>query len=354
MQASSIRALALPRRFFISGIRGKAARVCRRASVGWTCFFVHIKYVLLWDLINMDPSGIERLAGARSGMVIGDERLMTSCPIGCGNRFADTGMVLLEGNLLRCLSCGQLVSQIGELAYRASMMEFDSTTGTLPNASSQNRHDERVGRMLRRIQQLMNVAPGESIRLLDIGCSTGALLMSARREGFEVEGIEPATRAAQAAQATGLKVFAGTLHEASLPPSSFHAATLIEVIEHLVAPGDLLREAWRILKPGGVLLVGTGNAASWTVGFMGGSWEYFQVNRHGGHISFFTPYSLGLLAARCGFRIERLETRHVRFVESYQAAPVVYRSLKVLGELLNAPARLLNRGHDMLAFLRKV
>jgi hypothetical protein len=78
------------------------------------------------------------------------------------------------------------------------------------------------------------------------------------------------------------------------------------------------------------------------------------VNRHGGHISFFTPHSLSRLAARCGFRIERLETCHVRFIESYQATPVVYRSLKVLGEVLNVPARLLNRGHDMLAFLRKV
>jgi 2-polyprenyl-3-methyl-5-hydroxy-6-metoxy-1,4-benzoquinol methylase len=234
------------------------------------------------------------------------------------------------------------------------MMEFDSATGTLPSASSQQRHDERVGRLLQRIQQLMNVKTGDRIRLLDIGCSTGALLMTAQREGFEVEGVEPATRAAQAAQASGLKVIAGTLQEASVPSSSFHAATLIEVIEHLVAPRDLLREVWRILKPGGILLVGTGNVASWTVSFMSGRWEYFQVARHGGHISFFTPRSLECLATRCGFRIERLETKHVRFIESYQASPVVYRSLKVLGEVLNGPARLLNRGHDMLAFLRKV
>ncbi|TKS60193.1 MAG: hypothetical protein EWM72_01577 [Nitrospira sp.] len=195
---------------------------------------------------------------------------------------------------------------------------------------------------------------GAHIRLLDIGCSTGALIMSAQRCGIDAEGLEPAGRAAQAAQAAGLRVFPGTLAEAGFPSASFQAATLIEVIEHLREPGDMLREMWRILEARGILIVGTGNAASWTVAVMKGGWDYFQVNRHGGHISFFTPHSLGRLAIRCGFRIERIETRHVRFVESYQASPAVYRGLKVLGEVLNVPARLLNRGHDMLAFLRKV
>jgi SAM-dependent methyltransferase len=129
---------------------------------------------------------------------------------------------------------------------------------------------------------------------------------------------------------------------------------MMEVIEHLSQPDDVLREVWRVLEPNGILVVGTGNAASWTVQFMGGGWDYFQVSRHGGHISFFTPGSLARLAARCGFRIDRLETRRVEFVESYQASPLVYRCLKILGEVLNPPARLLNRGHDMRAFLRKV
>lgn len=280
--------------------------------------------------------------------------LITSCPVGCGEELVETDVVLSEGNLLGCVVCGQLVSQIRESAYIASMAEFDSATGTLPGAAAQGRHDQRAARMFRTLRSLLQVQNEARIRMLDIGCSTGALIMSAQRCGIDAEGVEPARRAAQAAQAAGLGVFPGTLADAGFPSASFQAATLIEVIEHLREPGDVLREVWRVLEPNGVLIVGTGNAASWTVAFMKGGWDYFQVNRHGGHISFFTPHSLGRLAARCGFRIERLETRHVRFVESYQASPVVYRSLKVLGEVLNAPARLLNRGHDMLAFLRRV
>jgi len=265
-----------------------------------------------------------------------------------------TDVRLAEGHLLACAACGQLISQISRSSYNESMTEFDTETGTLPGALSQGRHDRRLKKVFSRLRAMLNLNGDDRFRLLDVGCSTGALLMTAQRCQIDGEGVEPAKRAAQAAQAAGLKVFNGTLAEASIPPGSFQAVTLMEVIEHLRDPGEVLREVRRILMPSGVLIVGTGNAASWTVGLMKGSWDYFQVSRHGGHISFYSPRSLDLLASRCGFSIERLETRHVRFTESYQTSQIVYRSMKVLGELLNGPARLLNRGHDMLAYLRKV
>ena len=179
-------------------------------------------------------------------------------------------------------------------------------------------------------------------------------MLSARRAGIDVAGVEPAVRAAQAARAAGLTVYTGTLAEAALPSSEYHAVTLIEVIEHLPRPGEVLQEIRRLLVPDGVLVIGTGNAASWTVRLMGGGWDYFQVGRHGGHISFFTPESLQRLAGRYGFHVERIETRHVRFVESYQASRPVYRALKIVGEVLNAPARWLDKGHDMLMYLKKI
>jgi len=282
------------------------------------------------------------------------DRLIDSCPVGCGKEFVVSDIKLAEGHLLSCAVCGHLVSQISQSAYTESMAEFDSETGTLPGAKSQIRHDRRLARTFRQLRAMLNLEEADRLCLLDVGCSSGALMMTARQCGIEAEGVEPAKRAALAAQAAGFNVYPGTLAEAAFPSESFQAVTLIEVIEHLREPGELLREAWRILKPNGILIVGTGNATSWTVALMKGKWDYFQVSRHGGHISFFSPHSLDLLATRCGFHIERLETRHVRFAESYQASPIVYRGLKVLGELLNSPARLLDRGHDMLGYLRKV
>lgn len=281
-------------------------------------------------------------------------RFITRCPVGCDGELRATTLLLPEGHLLSCTACGQLVSQIDESRYEAALSQFNSSQGTLPSGSAQRRHHQRAVRMFRRLRLMLSLREGEPMRLLDVGCSSGALIMSALRDGIDAEGVEPAEQAARAAQAAGLRVFLGTVESAAYPPDQFQAATLMEVIEHLRNPATLLQEVHRVLAPTGVLVIGTGNASSWTVSLMGGRWDYFQVEPFGGHISFFTPRSLTCLAERCGFRMERLETKRVRFIESHQTSPVVYRTLKILGEICSVPASLLNRGHDMLAFLRKV
>lgn len=279
---------------------------------------------------------------------------VASCPAGCEAGFRETDIVLPEGPLLACTVCGHLVSRIEEMAYRAALAKFDTKAGTLPNPLSQKRHDQRAARLFARVRELLGLGPGASFRLLDVGCSSGALLLSAKKEGIEVQGVEPARKAAEAAQAMGLIVFAGTLHEAHYRPGHFQAVTMMEVIEHLHQPIDVMKEIWNILVPGGILVIGTGNADSWTVSFMRERWDYLHMERYGGHISFFTPRSLARLAGQCGFRIERLETRRVRFAESFQASRVVYRTLKIVAEVLNVPAMWCHKGHDLLAFLRKV
>ncbi|MCP9469371.1 MAG: class I SAM-dependent methyltransferase [Nitrospira sp.] len=246
------------------------------------------------------------------------------------------------------------MSQIEETDYLAALAKFDTETGTLPSPLSQRRHDQRARRLFARVRELLDLGSGAPFRMLDVGCSSGVLLLSAKKEGIEVEGVEPAQRAAEAAQAAGLTVFAGTLNEARYPAERFQAVTMMEVIEHLRRPIDVVKEIWNILVPGGILVIGTGNADSWTVSVMRERWDYFHMERYGGHISFFTPRSLERLAGRCGFRIERLETKRVRFAESFQASHVVYRTLKIVAEVLNVPAMWCHKGHDMLAFLRKV
>ncbi len=279
---------------------------------------------------------------------------VVSCPAGCEAGFRETDIAMPEGPLLACTVCGHLVSQIEEIDYRAALAKFDTETGTLPTSRSQRRHDQRARRLFARVRGLLGLRSGASFRLLDVGCSSGALLLSAKKEGIEAEGVEPAMRAAETARAAGLTVFVGTVHEARYPRKHFQAVTMMEVIEHLRQPIDVMKEIWNILMPGGILVIGTGNADSWTVAVMRERWDYFHMERYGGHISFFTPRSLERLAGHCGFRIERLETRRVRFAESFQVSRAVYRTLKIVAEVLNVPAMWCRKGHDMLAFLRKV
>ena len=168
-----------------------------------------------------------------------------------------------------------------------------------------------------------------------------------------MEGVEPAANIAAAARAQGLQVHTGLLADIRLPSASFDAITLFEVIEHLKEPLALLRECQRVLKPGGLLVLSTGNTASWTVAAMQERWDYFHIAKDGGHISFYNPRSLALLAMRAGFAAGRIETSRVKFREKGDVAHWRYIGGKLCAELLNLPARLTGRGHDMLAYLRR-
>ena len=206
------------------------------------------------------------------------DRLITECPAGCGTNLVETSIVMAEGSLLRCVGCGHLVSKIQEPAYRAALRKFDCERGTLPSASSQDRHDQRAARLFRRIRAMLGVRAEESIRLLDIGCSTGALIMSALRERIDAEGCEPAERAARAAQAAGLRVFPGTLESAAYPSGHFHAATLMEVIEHLPSRRRFCKTSTEFLRRTVCLSSGrvthrAGPCRSWAAGGIIFSWS---------------------------------------------------------------------------------
>jgi 2-polyprenyl-3-methyl-5-hydroxy-6-metoxy-1,4-benzoquinol methylase len=279
-------------------------------------------------------------------------KFIENCPVGCTASFEVTDIVLPEGALLRCLACGQLVSQITEADYHRSMQAFDNAAFNLPNAQESRRRYAYARRRLARARQLLGDAPAQP-RLLDVGCSRGDFVAAATQLGFAAEGVEPAAHIAEAARAAGRVVHTGLLEDQKFPVARFDVVSLFEVIEHLRAPLLLLAECRRILRPGGILIVSTGNTASWTALTMKARWDYFQIEKDAGHVSFFNPQSMALLAARAGFEVAALSTGRVRFAERSDLPGWAYAVAKLAAEGLSLPARLLGRGHDMLVFLRR-
>lgn len=275
-----------------------------------------------------------------------------SCPVGCNATLSPTTYDLPEGPLRRCSGCGQLISAANEKRYWETMASFNAPGFNQPLAHEIERRRSVANRRLNTIAGLLNKMPAES-RLVDIGCSRGQFVGFAAQAGFQAEGVEPAPDIAAAARELGLNVRTGLLEAQQYPDAAFDAASLFEVVEHLREPLPLLKECRRILKPGGVLLISTGNAASWTVAAIGARWDYFHIEKDGGHISFFNPKSIAMLAHNTGFSVERIETARVKFHEKGDVSGVTYALGKLVAELLNLPARLAGRGHDMLAYLRR-
>lgn len=232
------------------------------------------------------------------------------------------------------------------------MASFNASGFNQPAPHETERRRKVAGRRFKSITRLLGKKPADS-RLVDVGCSRGQFVDFAAQAGFAAEGVEPAKHIAATARESGLNVHTGLLEDQHYPDAVFDVATLFEVVEHLREPLPLLQECRRILKPGGVLVISTGNVASWTVGAMGDRWDYFHIEKDGGHISFFNPKSIAILAAVCGFNIERIETSRVKFHEKGDISPALYTAGKLAAELLNMPAQLAGRGHDMLAYLRR-
>lgn len=281
-----------------------------------------------------------------------EQPYVRSCPVGCAAPITDTAIVVAEGALRRCSGCGQLLSSASAARYAETMEQFNAADFNAPLGRELARRQSVARQRLSRITALLGKAAADT-RVLDVGCSRGQFVAAAIAAGYRAEGVEPAPRIAEAARAAGLPVVTGLLEDQHYPDGHFDVLTLFEVIEHLREPLPLLTECRRVLKPGGILLVSTANAESWTAAAMGARWDYFDMEKDGGHISFYNPRSMAKIAAAAGFEVARLDTARVKFHDKGDTPRGLYVLGKIVAELLNLPARLAGRGHDLLAYLRK-
>jgi ubiquinone/menaquinone biosynthesis C-methylase UbiE len=123
-------------------------------------------------------------------------------------------------------------------------------------------------------------------RLLDIGCGTGDFMLSAR-EFYDVEGIELSHWSANIARDKGLKVFDCQLHELVIN-EYYDVATLWGVIEHLENPKHEIESIRRLIKPGGLVCLWTGDFSSFPSRLLREKWWWVQ----GQHIQYFSRKSL--------------------------------------------------------------
>jgi 2-polyprenyl-3-methyl-5-hydroxy-6-metoxy-1,4-benzoquinol methylase len=113
-------------------------------------------------------------------------------------------------------------------------------------------------------RQVGYMAPAPGMRVLDIGCGRGEVLLACAARGAEVAGIDYAPAAVEISLDTlaavpGADVRQGDVTRLPWADASFDAVLSGDVIEHLVAADAdaMLREARRVLRPGGRLVLHT-------------------------------------------------------------------------------------------------
>ncbi|MBI3818221.1 MAG: class I SAM-dependent methyltransferase [Planctomycetes bacterium] len=103
-------------------------------------------------------------------------------------------------------------------------------------------------------------------RLLDAGCGIGFFSEVARGQGARVVSLDfsaQALRVYKKRGGGGASLLAGSVEELPFQNDSFDFAMAIDVIEHLYKPRTLLSELYRVVKPGGRVIVETDNESTW-------------------------------------------------------------------------------------------
>lgn len=96
-------------------------------------------------------------------------------------------------------------------------------------------------------------------KILDVGCSNGEFLYLAKERGYHVQGVELNPMTASAAMRNGIPVHNGVLQDCHFEDGSFDVIYLSHVMEHIDDIDIFVREVVRIIRPGGLLAVGTPN-----------------------------------------------------------------------------------------------
>ena len=122
----------------------------------------------------------------------------------------------------------------------------------------------------------------EKGKILDIGAGVGDFLSVAKKDGWEVIGIEPSEKAKTIAKRKGVP-FAENLYE--LESNSFDIITMWHVLEHVPNLENQIKELKRLIKPSGTLIIAVPNFNSFDAKYYGHFWAAYDVPIHLWHFS---------------------------------------------------------------------
>jgi SAM-dependent methyltransferase len=168
-------------------------------------------------------------------------------------------------------------------------------------------------------------------------------------------GVEVSREAAEfGLEHEKLDIRIGQLQDLRLPDASFDIVLLHDVIEHVPAPLDLLRECVRLLMPGGVICLHTVNVDSATARFAGH--RFYLADTTGGHAVLFSPRTLRRYCKLLGLEPLTMETRGFRIVQNEHDRKSMgwKRGIVRLAENIGHEwVKLTNRGHFVLLVARR-
>ena len=236
------------------------------------------------------------------------------------------GGVLAGGILYRCHQCS-LGFRWPRLSKDALDNLYTQGSDTAWSASTQSRRDWYMAHSW--LEQCL--APLSEI--LDIGCFDGGFL-EPLLPTHHCYGVEINASARNRAQQKGIEIIGSDF---SALTGRFDCVTAFDVIEHVEQPKSFLAACLAAVRPGGSVLISTGNLDALTFRLMGSRYWYCAIAEH---ISFVSPAWFSGLAGPLNYRITKQthvahgstsflsQIRHATFNLLYRVMPSAFHTLR--------------------------
>jgi SAM-dependent methyltransferase len=152
---------------------------------------------------------------------------------------------------------------------------------------------------------------GRPLDLVDVGCAHADFYDYAKQGLGSYTGIEPskALLPKNVSRGRAYRLLRGQAEKLPLKPRSADFILVKEVLDHCFDPQSVLNEAFRVLRPGGELLITLTNDHAWYKRLMPGWAAKIKSGQHD-HLYFFHPDQVLALAKKAGFAGLREESSH--------------------------------------------
>ena len=239
--------------------------------------------------------------------------ILERCPL-CDSARASPYAQFPEFTWVSC-ECGLIYKRSARIEAESDDI-YDSKYFRSGDSKHAHDYDKRTGRRIRKSRKqildvLNHTRPGP---LLDVGCSLGYTLRAAQDLGLECVGTDVAPYAVEACRKQGLKAEMGALEHMPFAEGAFRVVIMKHVLEHTPNPKGALREAFRVLQPGGGLFVAVPHAGYRKARRDPMRSRFYRPDCKGGneHFAYYTPATLGRLLEHAGYHVKKAHPHLLR------------------------------------------
>jgi 2-polyprenyl-3-methyl-5-hydroxy-6-metoxy-1,4-benzoquinol methylase len=190
----------------------------------------------------------------------------------------------------------------GQLSAYYNTADYISHTDSKRNLFEKAYHIAR-NRSLKQKLNLIDSFQTKGKTLLDLGCGTGDFLQIAKKNNWQISGIEPNEKARQIANAKTNNSVYTTEKLAQFNKHSFDVITLWHVLEHLPNLEKQLTTLKNLLKENGTLIIAVPNHKSFDAQHYKSFWAAYDVPRHLWH---FDKVSISKLFAQKNMKVVKV------------------------------------------------